>query len=295
MYTGARLPRCTPTSSPPTSLNYGSEEQKQHWLPRMATGEMITAIAMTEPGTGSDLQAIRTTARARRQRATSSTARRPSSPTASIADLVIVAAKTDTDAAGAKGVSLMLVETDRPGFKRGRNLEEDRAERAGHRGAVLRGRARAARQYPGRGGPRLRLPDEPAAARAPAGRASAPSPSMEAALAMDPRLHASERKAFGKPIAEFQNTRFKLAEVKTEVTVARVFLDHCLRAVPGRRARRRPRPPWRKCWLTELRRQGARHLPAAVRRLRLHAGVPDRARLRRRPRAAASTPAPPRS
>ena len=89
----------------------------------MAKGEVITAIAMTEPGTGSDLQAIRTTALAPGQRASRQRRRRPSSPTASIADLVIVAAKTDTGA-GAKGVTLVLVETDRPGFKRGRNLKK---------------------------------------------------------------------------------------------------------------------------------------------------------------------------
>ena len=102
----------------------------------------------------------------------SSTARRPSSPTAGWPISSSSSAKTDTSA-GAKGVSLVLVEADRAGLQARAQPQEDRPERAGHGGAVLRGRARAAVQHPGRGGPRLRLPDEPAAARAPAGQPSA--------------------------------------------------------------------------------------------------------------------------
>ena len=96
----------------PYILNYGSEEQKRTWLPRMAKGEVITAIAMTEPGTGSDLQGIRTTA-LRDGNELVVNGQKTFITNGGLADLVIVAAKTDT-AAGAKGVSLVLVEADRP-------------------------------------------------------------------------------------------------------------------------------------------------------------------------------------
>src|SRR3990170_5004657 len=142
-----------------------------------------------------------------------------------IADVVIVAAKTDT-AAGAKGVTLVLVETDRPGFKRGRNLkkigqnaqdtaelffEDVRVPPSNILGEEGRGFACLMNQLP-----RERLLVAIGAVAI-----------MEAALGWTID-YTRERKAFGKSIGEFQNTRFKLAEVKTEVTVARVFLNHCL-------------------------------------------------------------------
>jgi long-chain-acyl-CoA dehydrogenase len=208
----------------PYILNYGSEEQKRTWLPRMAKGEVITAIAMTEPGTGSDLQAIRTTA-LRQGNELVVNGQKTFITNGGLADLVIVAAKTDTSA-GAKGVTLVLVETERPGFKRGRNLEkigqnaQDTAELffedvrvppSNMLGEEGRGFACLMNQLPRE---RLLVAIGSVAI-------------MEAALqwTID---YTRERKAFGKAIAEFQNTRFKLAEVKTEVTVARVFLNHCL-------------------------------------------------------------------
>ena len=127
----------------PYILNYGSEEQKRTWLPRMAKGEVITAIAMTEPGTGSDLQAIRTTA-LRKGNELVVNGQKTFITNGGLADLVIVAAKTDT-AAGAKGVT-PGAGGDRPARLQARpQPQEDRPERAGHRRAVLRGRARAAR------------------------------------------------------------------------------------------------------------------------------------------------------
>ena len=108
----------------PYILHYGTEEQKKRWLPKLATGELVGAIAMTEPGTGSDLQGVRTNGRRNPATATCSTAPRPSSPTASTPTSSIVVAKTDPKA-GAKGVSLMVVETDdAPGFRRGRKLKK---------------------------------------------------------------------------------------------------------------------------------------------------------------------------
>src|SRR6516225_5179271 len=106
----------------PYILNYGSEEQKRRWLPPMAKGEVITAIAMTEPGTGSDLKAVRTSA-VRTGNELVVNGQKTFITNGGMADLVVVVAKTDTSA-GAKGVSLVLVETDRPGFKRGRNLKK---------------------------------------------------------------------------------------------------------------------------------------------------------------------------
>jgi acyl-CoA dehydrogenase len=208
----------------PYIFNYGSEEQKRTWLPRMARGETITAIAMTEPGTGSDLQAIRTTA-VRQGNELVLNGQKTFITNGALADLVIVAAKTDTSV-GAKGITLVLVETDRPGFKRGRTLkkigqnaqdtaelffEDVRVPPSNILGEEGRGFAYLMNQLP-----RERLL---------VGIGSVAV--MEAALAWTVD-YTRERQAFGKPLADFQNTRFKLAEVKTEVTVARVFLDRCL-------------------------------------------------------------------
>ncbi len=208
----------------PYILHYGSEEQKRTWLPRMAKGEVIAAIAMTEPGTGSDLQAVRTTA-LRKGNELVLNGQKTFITNGGMADVVIVVAKTDASA-GAKGVSLVLVETDRPGFKRGRNLkkigqnaqdtaelffEDVRVPPSNILGEEGRGFAYLMNQLPRE---RLLVAIGSVAV-------------MEAALAWTVD-YTRQRKAFGQAIAEFQNTRFKLAEVKTEVTVARVFLNHCL-------------------------------------------------------------------
>jgi alkylation response protein AidB-like acyl-CoA dehydrogenase len=210
----------------PYIYHYGTEEQRRTWLPRMAKGEVITAIAMTEPGTGSDLQSIRTTA-LRNGNELVVNGQKTFITNGGLADLVIVAAKTDTaSGAGAKGVTLVLVETDRPGFKRGRNLkkigqnaqdtaelffEDVRVPPSNILGEEGRGFACLMNQLP-----RERMLVAIGAVAL-----------MEAAIGWTVD-YTRERKAFGKPIADFQNTRFKLAEVKTEVTIARTFLDRCL-------------------------------------------------------------------
>jgi len=208
----------------PYILNYGSEAQKRRWLPAMAKGEVITAIAMTEPGTGSDLQAVRTTALHRGNELVV-TGQKTFITNGGMADLIVVVAKTDASA-GAKGVTLVLVESDRPGFRRGRNLKkigqnaQDTAELFFDHVHVppdnVLGEEGAGFTYLMSQLPRERLLV-----------AIASVAIMEAALAWTID-YTRDRRAFGKPIAEFQNTRFKLAEVKTEVTVARVFLNHCL-------------------------------------------------------------------
>jgi alkylation response protein AidB-like acyl-CoA dehydrogenase len=231
----------------PYIMNYGSEEQRRTWLPKMAKGEIITAIAMTEPGTGSDLQGIRTTAvRAGNELVVNG--QKTFITNGGLADLVIVAAKTDA-AAGAKGVSLVLVEAERAGFKRGRNLKkigqnaQDTAELffddvrvppSNILGEEGRGFACLMQQLP-----RERLLVAIGAVAI-----------MEAALGWTIE-YTRARKAFGKTIAEFQNTRFKLAEVKTEVTVARTFLNHCL-ALFLDGALDATTAAMAKWWLTEL-------------------------------------------
>jgi alkylation response protein AidB-like acyl-CoA dehydrogenase len=208
----------------PYILNYGSEAQKRRWLPAMARGEVIGAIAMTEPGTGSDLQAVRTTA-LRKGNEFVVNGQKTFITNGGLADLIIVVAKTDTSA-GAKGVTLVLVEGDRPGFRRGRNLKkigqnaQDTAELFFDHVHVppsnVLGEEGGGFAYLMTQLPRERLLV-----------AIGSVAIMEAALAWTID-YTRDRRAFGKPIAEFQNTRFKLAEVKTEVTVARVFLNHCL-------------------------------------------------------------------
>ncbi len=208
----------------PYILHLGTEAQKQRLLPAMARGEIITAIAMTEPGTGSDLQNIRTLARRDGDEFVIS-GQKTFITNGQLADLIIVACKTDASA-GAKGVSLILVEADRPGFSRGRNLEkvgmkaQDTSELFFDEVRVpvtnLLGQE-------GRGFAHLmsELPQE----RLLVGITAVTV--MESALnwTLD---YTRDRKAFGKTIADFQNTRFKLAEVKTDATVARTFLDACI-------------------------------------------------------------------
>jgi len=227
-------------------LHYGSEEQKQKWLPLMASGDVVGAIAMTEPGAGSDLQGVRTQA-VRDGDDYVITGQKTLITNGQLADLIIVICKTDSSA-GAKGVTLILVEADRPGFSRGRNLEkiglkaQDTSELffdnvrvpVSHRlGDEGRGFAYLMQELP-----RERLLIGIGAVAA-----------MEAVLGWTLE-YTKERKAFGKPIIDFQNSRFKLAEVKTEVTVARTFLDHCT-ALHMKGALDVPTAAMCKLWLTE--------------------------------------------
>jgi acyl-CoA dehydrogenase len=208
----------------PYNRHYGTDEQKRRWLPKMLSGEMITAIAMTEPGTGSDLQAVRTTARKDGDEYVISGAK-TFITNGQNADLVITVCKTDP-AGGAKGTSLICVEADRPGFKRGRNLDkiglkaQDTSELFFDNVRVPAGNLLGAE---GMGFIQLmqQLPQERLVIAVQAIAA------IEAALEHT-IAYVKERKAFGKPIIDFQNTRFKLAELKTKATVARVFVDDCV-------------------------------------------------------------------
>ena len=205
-------------------VHYGTEEQKQKWLPRCVSGETILAIAMTEPGAGSDLQGIRTTA-VRDGDEYIINGSKTYISAGQTCNLVVVVAKTDVSA-GAKGTSLFLVESDRPGFKRGRNLnkigqnaadtselffDNVRVPASNMLGQENRGFVCMMSQLPQE---RLSI---------------AISSQAMAQRAFDEAVRfTSERTAFGKKVIEFQNTRFTLADLKARLQVGWAHLDWAL-------------------------------------------------------------------
>jgi acyl-CoA dehydrogenase len=210
----------------PYIWHYGTEEQKKRWLPRLQTGELVGAIAMTEPGAGSDLQGVKTTA-IKSGNAYVVNGSKTFITNGQLANLIIVVAKTDPTA-GAKGTSLIVVETDgAEGFERGRNLHKigmegnDTSELFFNDvqvpadniigGVEGQGFIQLMQQLPQE---RLNIAIQGVAAA---------ERGLEQTLE-----YVKNRKAFGKSVLEFQNTQFKLAEVKTKLTVARVFVDHCI-------------------------------------------------------------------
>ncbi|NUS45867.1 MAG: acyl-CoA dehydrogenase [Mycobacteriaceae bacterium] len=208
----------------PYLTSLATDEQKQRWLPGFCSGELITAIAMTEPGTGSDLQGIKT--RAVRDGDDWILNGAKTFITNGInADLVIVVAQTDPDA-GARGFSLFGVERGMSGFERGRNLDkigmkaQDTAELsfADVRvpSANLLGEQGMGFIYLMQNLPQERMSIAVGAAGA-----------MESCLEMTMQ-YVRDRKAFGRPIGALQNTRFVLAELATETTAMRVFIDRCI-------------------------------------------------------------------
>ncbi|KFB11214.1 Acyl-CoA dehydrogenase [Nitratireductor basaltis] len=210
----------------PYILHYGSEEQKKRWLPRMATGELIGAIAMTEPGAGSDLQGVKT--RAERD---GNQYRINGSKTfitnGQLANLVIVVTKTDPSK-GAKGTSLLVVETDEvEGFERGRNLDKiglksnDTSELLFNDVRVPTANLLGTDEGQGFVQLMQQLPQERLLIGAQA------ISMIERALALTIE-YVKERKAFGQRIIDFQNTQFKLAELKTEATIGRSFYNDCV-------------------------------------------------------------------
>ncbi|MDR9484987.1 MAG: acyl-CoA dehydrogenase family protein [Sediminimonas sp.] len=207
-------------------LAYGTEEQKQRWLPKMVSGEMVGALAMTEPGTGSDLQAIKTRA-VREGNSYRLSGQKTFISNGQHADLIIVAAKTDP-AAGAKGTSLVVVEADQAdGFTRGRNLEKvgmhaaDTSELFFDNVEIPPENILGAAE--GQGFPQMmsQLPQERLIIAC--GAVGAMEGAVERTIA-----YCNEREAFGGPLTQFQNTRFKLAECLTRTKVARAFLDECI-------------------------------------------------------------------
>ncbi len=205
---------------------YGSEDQKRNWLPKLASGEMIGALAMTEPGTGSDVQAVRTSA----QKDGNSYRLNGSKifiTNGQSADLIIVAAKTDTSQ-GAKGVSLIAVETDgADGFRRGRNLKKlgmkgnDTAELVFEDVKVPMTNLLGPEEGQGFYQLMKQLPWE----RLTIGIMALGC--IDFAIAETVK-YTQERKAFGQRVMDFQNTRFKLAECKTKAEVLRSFVNDCI-------------------------------------------------------------------
>ena len=207
---------------PPYLLHFGTEAQRQHWLPRMVSGEAIAAIGMTEPGAGSDLKNIRTHAR-RDGDSYVINGSKIFISNGQNADLIVLAAKTDP-AAGAKGVSLFLVDTTTPGFSRGRRLEKI-GQHAGDTSELFFEDMRVPADallggVEGQGFVQMmrELPRE---------RLIIGVQGVHAARgALDVTLdYVKERQAFGQAVAQFQNTRFTLAQVATEIAAGEAFLN----------------------------------------------------------------------
>ena len=202
----------------------GTEEQKRRWLPGLVSGELISAIAMTEPGAGSDLQGIRTTAVDAGDHYVLNGSKTFIS-NGILSDLVIVVCRTDPEA-GHQGISLLVVERGMEGFERGRNLDkmglhaQDTAELSFTDVRVPKANLLGA---PGSGFVSLmeNLPQERISIACIA--VAAIEHVLELCLA-----YAREREAFGKPIGSFQHNRFVLAEMATEAHIARVFLNDCV-------------------------------------------------------------------
>ncbi|CAG9169608.1 acyl-CoA dehydrogenase family protein [Cupriavidus respiraculi] len=211
-------------------LSYGTQAQKRAWLPRMASGDMVGAIAMSEPGAGSDLKAIRT--RAVREKTADGDFYRINGAKTFItnghhADLICVVAKTDPEA-GTRGVSLIVVETrDLPGFRRGRILEKigqkslDTAELFFDDVRVPAANLLGEREGQGFYQLMQQLPQERMII------ALGAVATMQRAIELTTD-YVCERKVFGQPLLELQNTRFKLAECKTAATIAATFVDDCM-------------------------------------------------------------------
>lgn len=205
---------------------YGTEDQRRRWLPGIVSGEIVTAIAMTEPGAGSDLQGIRTTARASGN-GYAVDGSKTFITNGQTADLILVVAKTDP-AKGSRGISLIVVETaDSAGFRRGRNLDKiglemnDTSELFFDDVQVPADNLLGGEEGQGLYQLMKELPKERLII------ALESLATIEAA--MDVTLaYVRERNAFGKRILDFQNTQFKLAECKTEATIARSFCDDCM-------------------------------------------------------------------
>ncbi|MFW1753059.1 acyl-CoA dehydrogenase family protein [Acinetobacter wanghuae] len=206
-------------------LNFGNDAQKQYWLPKMASGEIITAIAMTEPGTGSDLQAVRTTAVLDGDDYVINGSK-IFITNGYLCDMAIVVCKTGDSEKGSANLSLIMVEAERAGFSKGKPLNK----------IGMKGQDTCELFFDD-----VRVPKENLLGAEGLGFmmlmkelawermlvAIICQAGAEAAFAHTVK-YTKERQAFGKAIAQFQNTRFKLAELRTEIDICRAYLDHCM-------------------------------------------------------------------
>jgi alkylation response protein AidB-like acyl-CoA dehydrogenase len=219
----------------PYVLNHGTEEQKRHWLPRLVSGEAVGAIAMTEPGTGSDLQGMK-------MRAVEDgddlvlNGTKTFITNGYLCDMVIVAVKMGEGDEGGKSVSLVIVEADRPGFSKAKPLKkvgmkaQDTCELFFNNVRVPKSNILGGEKAIGQGF--IMLMKELAwermviAVMSVAGARAAFESTVE---------YTKGRKAFGKPVASFQNTKFKLAEMRAEIEIAQVYVDRCIELVLQRK------------------------------------------------------------
>jgi len=228
----------------PYLQNLATPEQKARWLPGFCSGEIITAIAMTEPGAGSDLQGIRTTA-VRDGGTWVLNGQKTFISNGILSDLVIVVARTDPDA-GHRGVSLLVVERGMPGFERGRNLDkiglkaQDTAELF-----FDDVRVPAANLLGAEGAGFLHLMQNLPSERLVIAIAAMAACEAVFELTVD---YCKQREAFGRPIGSFQNSRFVIAELATEIQLGRTFVDRCVME-PDLDA---PTAAMAKWWCTEL-------------------------------------------
>ncbi|GAB3299177.1 acyl-CoA dehydrogenase [Epidermidibacterium keratini] len=246
----------------PYLLELATDEQKQRWLPGFCAGELVTAIAMTEPGTGSDLQSVRTTARREGDEFVINGSK-IFITNGILADLVIVVARTNDDAPGSKGLSLIVVERDTPGFERGRNLDK----------IGMKSQDTAELFFDN-----VRVPAENLLGELDRGfyhlMANLPqerlSICVSALAAVEGMLavtldYVKERTAFGQPVGQFQNSRFELAEMTVEAQVGRSHLAAMINAHNERKLSAVD-AAGAKFWLTRLQND------VAGRCLQLHGG-----------------------
>jgi acyl-CoA dehydrogenase len=231
----------------PYLVHHGTEPQKREWLPRLVSGKVVGAIAMTEPSAGSDLKAIRTEAR-RHGAGWRISGQKTFISNGQNAGLVVTATKTSAES-GARGISLFLVDASLPGFRRGRHLQK-----VGQRMADTS---------------ELFYEDVPVGPESLLGvegegfailMSELPRERMMIAVFAHAAAEAAfdwtvsyvrEREAFGRPLAAFQNTRFKLAELRTEIDIGRPFIDHCVAELAARRLDA-TQASKAKYWMTEL-------------------------------------------
>ncbi len=246
----------------PYLTSLGTEGQKRRWLPGCASGELITAIAMTEPGAGSDLQGISTNAVDKGDHYVLNGSKTFIS-NGILSDLVVVVARTDPDASATAGLSLLVVERGMEGFERGRNLDkigqhaQDTAELF-FDNVVVPKENLLGEEGGGFSSLMSHLPQERLSI------AMIAAAACETVLEMSLR-YAKEREAFGRPIGQFQHNRFLLAEMATETHIARVFVDDCVRR-HNKGELDASHASMAKWWTTELQK---RHVDQAV---QLHGG-----------------------
>jgi acyl-CoA dehydrogenase len=205
-------------------LSFGTEEQKRKWLPKMVSGEAIGSLGMTEPHAGSDLKAIRTRA-VRDGDDFVINGQKVFISNGQLCDFVVLATKTNSNA-GAKGVTLFIVESNRPGFKRGRNLEKIGMKAQDTSELFFEDvRIPAANMLGGEGKGFALMMTKLSQERLAQAIRSATVTETVIGWTVE---YTSGRSAFGQKLADFQNTQFKLADLKTKATVARVYTDKCI-------------------------------------------------------------------